>query len=62
LTPTELEVADIAAEGLTNQAIATRLVMSANTVKTHLSHIYAKLGVSGRSGLAAERARRSNDS
>ena len=62
LTPTELEVADLAADGLTNQAIAARLVMSENTVKTHLSHVYNKIGVSGRSGVAAERARRSKDS
>ncbi len=58
LTPTESEVADLAACGLSNPAIAERLVMSVNTVKTHLSHVYAKTGVAGRSGLAAEWARR----
>jgi DNA-binding CsgD family transcriptional regulator len=61
LTPTEVEVAELAAEGLSNPAIAERLVMSVNTVKTHLSHVYAKTGVPGRSGLAAEWARRSID-
>jgi predicted ATPase/DNA-binding CsgD family transcriptional regulator len=62
LTPTEREVAGLAADGLTNPAIAGRLLMSANTVKTHLSHVYAKTGVPGRSGLAAAWARRSIDS
>lgn len=60
LTPTESEVAALAARSLSNPAIAERLLMSVNTVKTHLSHVYAKTGVSGRSGLAAEWARRSN--
>jgi DNA-binding CsgD family transcriptional regulator len=60
LTPTESEVAELAAGSLSNPAIAERLVMSVNTVKTHLSHDYAKTGVTGRSGLAAEWARRSS--
>jgi DNA-binding CsgD family transcriptional regulator len=60
LTPTESEVANAAARGLSNPAIAKLLVMSVNTVKTHLSHVYAKTGVTGRSGLAAEWARRSS--
>jgi predicted ATPase/DNA-binding CsgD family transcriptional regulator len=58
LTPTESEVADLAAGGLSNPAIAERLVMSVNTVKTHLSHVYAKTGVAGRGSLAAEWVRR----
>jgi predicted ATPase/DNA-binding CsgD family transcriptional regulator len=58
LTPTESEVADLAASGLSNSAIAERLVMSVNTVKTHLSHVYAKTGAAGRSALAAEWAHR----
>jgi predicted ATPase/DNA-binding CsgD family transcriptional regulator len=58
LTPTESEVADLAAAGMSNPAIAERLVMSVNTVKTHLSHVYAKTGVAGRSSLAAAWARR----
>lgn len=61
LTPTESEVADLAAQGLSNPAIADRLVMSVNTVKTHLSHVYAKTGVAGRSSLAAEWTRRSSE-
>ncbi|MFJ8894435.1 LuxR C-terminal-related transcriptional regulator [Leifsonia sp. NPDC102414] len=53
LTPTEREVAGVVAEGLTNPQIGARLFMSRGTVKTHLSHIYAKLGVAGRTELAA---------
>ena len=46
LTPTELEVARQAAAGLTNPQIAERLFVSRATVKTHLSHVYAKLDLS----------------
>ncbi len=59
LTPVELKVAQLVAEGLTNPAIAGRMLISRNTVKTHLSHIFDKLGVSSRSELAAEVTRRS---
>jgi DNA-binding NarL/FixJ family response regulator len=38
--------------GLTNPQIAERLLMSRDTVKTHLSHIYTKLGVANRTELA----------
>jgi len=48
LTPTEQDVVRLAAEGLTNPQIGARLFMSRATVKTHLSHIYAKLGVANR--------------
>ncbi|MFN2642401.1 MAG: LuxR C-terminal-related transcriptional regulator [Actinomycetota bacterium] len=53
LTPTELEVVRLAAEGLRNADIAARMFVSPGTVKTHLSHIFAKLGVSNRSELTA---------
>jgi predicted ATPase/DNA-binding CsgD family transcriptional regulator len=53
LTPTEIEVVGLTVDGLTNPEIAARLFMSRNTVKTHLSHVYAKLGVSNRTELAA---------
>ena len=53
LTPTELRVARLAAEGLNNPQIGARLFMSRSTVKTHLSHVYAKLGVANRTQLAA---------
>ena len=52
LTPVELDVARLVAEGLTNPSIATRLVMSPNTVKTHLSHIFTKLDITSRAELA----------
>lgn len=58
LTPTERRVADLAADGLTNAAIAGQLLMSAETVKSHLSHTYRKLGIANRTQLAAELARR----
>jgi DNA-binding NarL/FixJ family response regulator len=51
LTPREREVLALAASGLTNRAIAGRLHLSERTVESHLAHIYAKLGVAGRSEL-----------
>jgi DNA-binding NarL/FixJ family response regulator len=53
LTPTELEVVRLAVEGYNNPDIGARLLMSRSTVKTHLSHVYAKLGVANRTELAA---------
>jgi DNA-binding CsgD family transcriptional regulator len=58
LTPVERDVVRLVAEGHTNAAIGQRLFISANTVKKHLSHVYAKLDVGGRADLAAEVARR----
>jgi predicted ATPase/DNA-binding CsgD family transcriptional regulator len=58
LTPTELEVARHAATGLTNPEIGARMFISRFTVKTHLAHIYAKLGIANRAQLAAEAERR----
>jgi DNA-binding NarL/FixJ family response regulator len=46
LTPRELEVLTLASEGLSRREIETRLQLSASTVRTHLEHIYAKMGVS----------------
>jgi HD-GYP domain-containing protein (c-di-GMP phosphodiesterase class II) len=48
LTERELDVLRAVALGLTNQATARRLRISAKTVNTHLEHVYAKLGVSTR--------------
>jgi DNA-binding CsgD family transcriptional regulator len=53
LTPTEREVVTLVAEGLTNPEIAARLFISRGTVKTHLSHIFAKLAMANRTELAA---------
>ncbi|GAB3565928.1 LuxR C-terminal-related transcriptional regulator [Amycolatopsis endophytica] len=58
LTPTEESVVRLAVQGLSNPEIGTRLFMSRSTVKTHLSHIYAKLGVTNRTELAAASAAR----
>jgi len=53
LTAREREVALLAAAGLPSRQIAERLYVSKRTVDTHLDRIYRKLGVAGRSGLAA---------
>ncbi|MGW5435786.1 ATP-binding protein [Nocardia asteroides] len=54
LTPREREVRDLAASGLTNREIATRLVLSERTVETHIRNILAKLGVTNRTELARD--------
>ena len=58
LTDREREVLSLAAEGLTAAAAAQRLELSTATVKTHLHHVYKKLGVSGRAAAVAEAMRR----
>ena len=57
LTPTELDVARLVAEGLSNKNVAERLFISVATVKTHLTHVYDKVGVTSRAQLAAQRHR-----
>jgi ATP/maltotriose-dependent transcriptional regulator MalT len=52
LTPTELQVVKAVVDGLNNPEIGARLFMSRGTVKTHLSHIYAKLDIANRTELA----------
>ncbi|WP_344401087.1 helix-turn-helix transcriptional regulator [Streptomyces longisporus] len=52
LTAREREIAELVAEGLSNQAIATKLYLSRRTVETHLSAIYRKTSVPSRSALA----------
>jgi DNA-binding CsgD family transcriptional regulator len=56
LTPAELDVVRLVGEGLRNDAIARRLLIAPGTVKAHLSHIFAKLGVTTRAELAAQAA------
>jgi DNA-binding CsgD family transcriptional regulator len=53
LTPTELEVARLASEGLPNKTIARQLNVSIGTVEGHLTRAYAKLGVRSRVQLGA---------
>jgi DNA-binding CsgD family transcriptional regulator/tetratricopeptide (TPR) repeat protein len=52
LSRRELEVARFVAEGLSNAAIAARLVISQRTVTTHLERIYSRLGITSRAELA----------
>ncbi|MFF1614941.1 AAA family ATPase [Amycolatopsis sp. NPDC058278] len=54
LTPHELSIAQLAAEGLTNREIGQRLYLSHRTVGTHLHRIFPKLGVSSRADLAGK--------
>jgi DNA-binding CsgD family transcriptional regulator len=58
LTPTEIDVARLAAEGLSNAEIGAKLFISAGTAKVHLHHIYAKLNLANRAQLTAEVTRR----
>ncbi len=48
ITPRELEVLEWMARGLSNQEIAAQMFVSLNTVKTHASNVFAKLGVQRR--------------
>lgn len=51
LTPQELQIARMAADGLTNRDIGERLYLSHRTVSSHLHRIFPKLGVSSRAAL-----------
>jgi DNA-binding NarL/FixJ family response regulator len=53
LTPQELQIARLAADGLSNREIGERLYLSHRTVGFHLYHVYPKLGVSSRAQLHA---------
>jgi predicted ATPase/DNA-binding CsgD family transcriptional regulator len=57
LSPAELEVVRLAAAGHANPVIAERLFVTRATVKTHLVHVFAKLGVTTRAQLAVEAVR-----
>jgi len=48
ITPRELEVLTLIAEGLSNKEMAVRLFVSENTIKTHTSRVFDKLGASRR--------------
>ena len=51
LTPSELRVAQMAAEGMTNREIAQALTVTTKTVETHLRHVYQKLDIARRTDL-----------
>jgi len=52
LTRRELEVLELAAQGLTNEAIANELSVTVHSIKFHLASIYRKLGVGNRTQAA----------
>jgi DNA-binding NarL/FixJ family response regulator len=52
LTPSELRIAELVADGYSNKDVAAALFLSPQTVESHLKHIYAKLGVQSRTQLA----------
>jgi DNA-binding NarL/FixJ family response regulator len=52
LTTSELRVAELVAEGRTNREIAAALFLGERTVASHLTHVYAKLGLRSRTELA----------
>ena len=56
LTGTEARVAELAAGGRSNKEIAAELFMGVSTVEAHLSHVYRKLGIRSRAGLASRLA------
>jgi ATP/maltotriose-dependent transcriptional regulator MalT len=57
LTAREVEVLQLAARGIPGPQIAAELFVSLETVKTHFSNIYAKLGISDRAGAVAQALR-----
>ena len=54
LTPREVEILRLVAEGLTDGEIAARLVLSKHTVHRHLQNAYARLGCSSRAAAVAK--------
>jgi DNA-binding CsgD family transcriptional regulator len=52
MTSSELAVAQLVAEGLTNREVAERLFVSPHTVNSHLRHVFAKLRINSRVELA----------
>jgi DNA-binding NarL/FixJ family response regulator len=57
LSEREREVLELVATGMSNEQIAERLYLSTRTVERHLSNVYAKLRLSGKSARAAAAAR-----
>lgn len=59
LTPQELQIAKLAAEGLSNREIGQRLYLSHRTISTHLYRVFPKLGITSRGEISAALAPRS---
>lgn len=59
LTPKQAEVLALVAEGFSNKTIAAKLACAERTVETHLTAIFEKSGISGRTALVATLARES---
>lgn len=57
VSPRELEVAALVAEGCANREIGARLFLSPRTVETHVQHLMDKLGVGSRAEIAAWHSR-----
>ena len=58
LSPREVEILQLMATGAANKEIAAELVIGESTVKTHIIHIFTKLGVKDRTKAVAEAAKR----
>ncbi len=58
LSPREVEVLQLMAKSTVNKEIAAELLIGESTVKTHIVHIFNKLGVKGRTEAVAEATRR----
>jgi DNA-binding NarL/FixJ family response regulator len=58
LSPREIDVLRLVAAGTTNREAARQLLVSEATVKTHLLHLYEKLGVNDRAAAVSEAYRR----
>ena len=53
LSPQELQIAQLAAEGLSNREIGQRLYLSHRTIGSHLYRIFPKLGITSRAQLGS---------